>query len=90
MFTTELDRPRLEGRRATIDYSLADPSEVSLAVFDVAGRRVAGTDDVMMERGRHSASIALGNVAHGVYFVRMRADGKSFVRRLPVLRVGPR
>lgn len=84
-FTTSLALPRIEGGRALVEYTLAAPGEVSLAIFDVAGRRVASLADGVQERGAHRASLNLQRVAHGIYFVRLRAPGKVFTRRMLVL-----
>jgi spore coat protein A len=79
---TELGFSRIEGSFAVVDYSLAIGSEVSIAVFDVSGRRVANLNDMVVEPGPHRASLRIGRLPRGVYFVRMRAAGKEYVRRL--------
>jgi spore coat protein A len=84
-FTTSLALPHLEAGRATVEYTLAQPGEVTLAVFDVAGRRVANLADGVQGAGVHSASLMLQHVARGIYFVRMRAGGRVFTRRMPIL-----
>ncbi len=86
--TTALRAPRIEGARATVEYTLAAPGEVSLMIFDVAGRRVASRDDIVEGTGVHRAAFSLQHMAHGIYFVRMRAGGKVLVRRMPILRTG--
>jgi spore coat protein A len=84
-FTTSLGWPRTEGARAIVEYTLAEPGEVTLAIFDVAGRRVASLADGVQETGVHRAFFKLQHVARGIYFVRMRAGGRVFVRRMPIL-----
>jgi hypothetical protein len=85
-FTTSLSAPRVEGARAVVEYTLAQPGEVSLAIFNVLGRRVAGLGSAVLEAGVHRATFPLERMAHGIYFVRMRAGGKIYTRRMPVLR----
>jgi hypothetical protein len=86
-FRTALGVPAVDdGGHASIEYTLARPGEVSLSIFDVSGRRVAGLDDGVHEAGEHHASLSLEHVAHGIYFVRMDVAGKSYSRRMPVLR----
>jgi len=85
-FTTSLGWPHTEGGRAIVEYTLATPGEVTLAIFDVVGRRVASLADGVQEAGVHRAFIQLQHMAHGIYFVRMRAGGRDFVRRMPILR----
>jgi spore coat protein A len=84
-FTTSLGWPRVEGARAVLEYTLAKPGQVTLAIFDVAGRRVASLVDGVQETGAHRALFKLQHVARGIYFVRMSAGEKVFIRRMPIL-----
>jgi murein DD-endopeptidase MepM/ murein hydrolase activator NlpD len=73
----------------TIEYVLAEPSAVMLAVFDTRGALVAVVDEGARASGRHTAEWdgrdARGNrVGSGVYFYRLRA-GKSVLTRKMVL-----
>ena len=86
-FQTKLGAPRVEGSRAVVEYTLAQPGEVSLAVYSVTGRLVASLGVAVREAGVHRASLPLDHLAHGVYFVRMRVGSASYVRRLPVVRI---
>jgi hypothetical protein len=81
---TALAPPRVQGRTVRAEYSLAEASEVSLSLYDLAGRRVAGVDEVMRDAGNHSAAIALNHLSRGIYFLRMRVAGKSYDQRLVV------
>jgi len=85
ILTTALALPRVEGTHAVVDYTLAQPGHVSLAIFSVTGRRVASQDNPDQEAGYHRVSFPLDRMAHGIYFVRMQAGGRSFLRRLAVL-----
>jgi len=77
--------------RTSISYTLARPAEVRLDVFTVDGRRVrtlasghqgTGTRTITWD-GRD----AFGRrVASGVYFYRLQADGRSFTRKMSLLR----
>jgi spore coat protein A, manganese oxidase len=84
--TTSLRAPRVEGTHAIVEFTLAQPGEVSFAVFNVLGQRIAGVGSAVHGTGVHSATIPLDRMAHGIYFVRMRAGGKTYTRRMPVLR----
>jgi len=62
-----------------------------LEVFDLAGRRVWGSDQAMAAAGMHS--VAWGGVRDsgapvwsGIYFVRLMAGGKSATAKLLVFR----
>ena len=91
--TTALAAPRPNPVRGVLDVrlSLAHASYVSLAVYDQFGRRVRG----LLEESRPAGDIRLRwdtrddaghRVAPGVFFLRMRADGREQVRQLSVMR----
>ncbi len=66
--------------RTMLSYSLASPSRVQLAVFDVRGRRVRLLVDEAQSAGHYSASWdgrddSGGPAGSGVYFCRVRVDG---------------
>ena len=77
------DLPRLT-------FSLAEPSRVSVTVYDVAGRSVAHNDAGLLECGLHSIPMSDGlrhnQVSPGIYFYSLRhgtgvANGKVIVLR---------
>lgn len=84
-YTTSLGWSRMEGPAAVVSYTLAEQGEVSLAIYDVAGRRVSGLDLGLRERGAHRAVLKLPRVARGIYFVHMRAGERVLTRRMPIL-----
>lgn len=75
----------------TIHYEVARASDVSVAVFDVAGRRIRVLTLGERSAGRHRVewdgrNDAGERVATGVYFVRLSAEGKDSTRRIVLLR----
>ena len=75
----------------TIQFVLASPTEVTLDVFDVAGRKVATLEDGKLDSGPHDAPWDLtdteGNtVASGVYFYRLAIGDETLTRKLIVVR----
>jgi len=77
---------------ATIQFSLAEPGQVDLSVFDVSGRRVASLVRESMPEGEHSVIWSIQNgsgrrVVPGVYFYRLEVDGAPVAeQRLVVAR----
>ncbi|MFO7610309.1 MAG: DUF2341 domain-containing protein [Candidatus Krumholzibacteriia bacterium] len=74
-----------------IDYELAAPGRVALAVYDLQGRRVATLVDRLQDAGRHSVlwqgrDDAGRAVATGVYLYRLEAGGTQQARRLVLMR----
>jgi hypothetical protein len=73
-------------RSAELEYTLPEASEVSIAVYDVLGRRVARLVDEKRRTGVHQARIDGGTLPSGKYFVRMRAGTFRQTRQLTVVR----
>jgi hypothetical protein len=65
--------PSLDGR-ATLRFSLPAPANVSFALYDLAGRRVASRAVERFEAGPQVARWDAGARAAGVYFVRLVTD----------------
>jgi pimeloyl-ACP methyl ester carboxylesterase len=77
---------------ATIQYRLADPSEVTLDVFNVVGQRVGRIDRGFRSGGLHSVrwqpdSDDGRHLAPGIYFARLTAEGSLGSRSIKVLRL---
>jgi hypothetical protein len=74
-----------------ITFSLPRSGEVDLAVFDLAGRRVATLVRGTVEAGRHEVmwrgrDDRGGAVASGVYFSRLVAGGELLTRKMMLLK----
>jgi hypothetical protein len=77
--------------RTTLELTLAAPSDVDVAVYDLAGRRIK-----TLLRGHHEAGVhalvwdgtdELGRaVASGVYVARAEAAGRTALRRMALVR----
>jgi hypothetical protein len=63
-------------------FSLAEPSRVTIAVFDAAGREVGRPVEGDLSAGMHSVAWPGSGSApgSGVYFLRMTAQGASGAR----------
>jgi len=85
-FALKKTYPNPASGRATVEYALPEPADVTIAVYDVLGRRVATLADGRAEAGRHRAAAEVGQMPSGTYFVRMQAEGFRQTRRLTVVR----
>ncbi len=72
---TELEQnyPNPFNPRTTISFALASESDVTLEVFDAAGRLVATLLDGSKGVGRHTVDFDASRLSSGVYFYRLRA-----------------
>jgi hypothetical protein len=65
-----------------IGYSLPRPMNITLRVYNVAGQEVAKLVDGYREEGHHTAIFQAGDLASGIYFSVLQAEGATQVRRL--------
>jgi serine protease AprX len=79
-------RPNPFNPSTMIDFELAAPGRVTLAVYDVAGRLVDTIlDGEFRGAGPHSQRYQ-SRRASGVYFVRLTADGATATRKIVLLK----
>jgi subtilisin family serine protease len=69
----EQNYPNPFNPRTTIVFSLSEESDVTLDVFDAAGRLVATLLDASKGVGRHTVDFDASRLSSGVYFYRLRA-----------------
>jgi hypothetical protein len=86
--TTGFDAPfpNPAAGEVTLSFSLAADGLASLAVYDLAGRRVATLADAEFTAGRHTLVWDASGVASGAYIVRLVTDGRTLNQRLVVSR----
>ncbi len=70
----------------TIRYALPEPSNVSIVIYDLLGRRVAMLADGHEEAGRRSVRWDAAEFSGGVYFCRFEAGQFSATKKLVLLR----
>ena len=75
----------------SVEFGLPLAGEVSVGVYDAAGRRVRSLAQGPFAAGRHvlrwdGFDASEAPAPPGVYFVRLRASGRDAVRRLAVMR----
>jgi len=69
-----------------IEYRLARRGEVSLKLFDLAGREAGVIEEGMREAGDHSVRFDAGELASGIYWIRLEAGGLMSVRKAALVR----
>ena len=85
-FALAAPAPNPTAGAAVVSFDVPEASAVSVAVYDLLGRRVAVLAEGEMAAGRHTARLEAGALAPGVYVVRMQAGTFSAVRRVTVVR----
>jgi len=77
---------QLSANVAQISYSLPTAADMSLAVYDVAGRRVATIAQGRQPAGDGSATWTVAHPGKTVYFVQLRVGEKSYAKRIFFMR----
>lgn len=77
--------PNPSAGAATLAFTLAEPSDVSLTVYDALGRQVATLAEEMQPAGSHEASFGAGFPA-GTYVVRLTVGEEAWVERVTLVR----
>jgi len=77
--------PNPASSRSTVSYSLALPSDVSVALYDVAGRLVRNLDTGYRDAGVYNVSIVAENLANGTYFVVLETSTEDITNSLVIM-----
>jgi hypothetical protein len=74
------------GDRAELSYTLPSPADVSIATYDISGRRVATIENASRGAGTHRVTWDPSRLRHGVYFYRLRAGSVTVTRSFVLVR----
>lgn len=78
--------PLPSGGALRVAFTLDQPREVALALYDGLGRAVVALDAQTYAAGPHAAALAPGEVPAGIYFLAVEADGERTLRAVTVVR----
>ncbi|PJA30129.1 MAG: hypothetical protein CO189_00545 [candidate division Zixibacteria bacterium CG_4_9_14_3_um_filter_46_8] len=70
----------------TITYVIPTAGNVNLAVYNIAGQKVATLVDGYNEAGPHSVTWDAANYSSGIYFYKLSAGEKVFTERMTLLK----
>ncbi len=70
----------------SIGYSIPNATDVSLTVFDLAGRELARLAQGQVAAGSHTVSLNAANFATGTYLVALNADGTTLQTKIVVVK----
>ena len=82
--------PNPTGVSTQLSFALPRQGPVTLAVYDMAGRRLRVLSSGPLDAGQHQVAFDLRDdggrrLASGLYFVRLDAVGRALVRRLAIV-----
>ncbi len=78
--------PNPASTQVDVHYFVDEPARVSVAVFDLVGKRVAGHEPASQPRGKHVASLAVDHVAPGIYLLKLTTNGITQSKTFLVVR----
>jgi hypothetical protein len=83
--------PNPAGGQVSFSYRLNSPGQVSLNIYDIAGRLVHSLVDEKQNAGAHTVTWNGANeggqrLASGIYFYKLTAGGYSAVKKITILR----
>ena len=78
--------PNPARQQATVRYAVPEAQDVQIAVYDVLGRRVETIAEGQVAAGRKQHTVRTGDLAPGVYFIRMQVGAEVRTERLSVVR----
>ncbi|UCE26969.1 MAG: T9SS type A sorting domain-containing protein [Candidatus Coatesbacteria bacterium] len=82
-FALYQSRPNPARGEAVISFELPEDTDVTLAVYDLSGRKVATLADGLLPAGEHERSVSA--LAPGVYVYRLDAGDWNGVRKMVVI-----
>ncbi|MEO5675334.1 MAG: PKD domain-containing protein, partial [Chitinophagales bacterium] len=68
----------------TVNYELANPAEVKIEFFDLAGRIIMSLQNHFEEAGAHTQFFSEDNLSFGVYFLKLSVDQNFYVIKIAV------
>jgi hypothetical protein len=83
-YTLYQSRPNPSDGTAVVAFDLPEAADVTLAVYDISGRKVATPLNGRLEAGEHEAVVS--GLAPGVYVYRLDAATFSAVRKMVVVK----
>ncbi len=73
------------GNTVTLEYSLPTASDVTIALYDIAGRRMTTLLNGSQDQGMHQLSWNSGSLKRGMYFIRLQAGAVVVTKSILVL-----
>lgn len=72
--------------KTNINFKLENESDVELSVYDITGAKVQTLVNGRMDAGEHSVNWDASDVASGVYYYKLNANGEQSTRKMTLLK----
>ena len=78
--------PNPFNNRTRLTYGLVGEAEIDIALYDLAGRRIATLAKERQQAGVHAVTIDGSNLASGIYIVQLNTGEKSVQYKITLLK----
>jgi hypothetical protein len=85
-FALDQNYPNPFNSTTKISYSLSRSSDVTIDIYDIMGRRIAGMLDTHQQPGNYSVNWSPQNLPSGVYFYSLRAGDNQQIQKMMYLK----
>jgi hypothetical protein len=79
------NQPNPFDKTSLIGYEIANPSNVTLSVYDITGKRVMYVEEGKKIAGKHSIEINAEKLHSGIYFYTLTAGDNSLTKKMTVM-----
>ncbi len=81
-FLLEQNFPNPFNPSTEIGYQLSTTAEVRLIVYDILGKEIVTLVNQVQQAGHHTVTFNANNLASGMYYARLKAEGKVQIRKM--------
>ncbi len=85
-FSLEQNYPNPFNPETTITFSIPEPAEVSLKVYDIIGNEIAILQDGYLDAGSYAANFDAADLSSGIYVYNLTCDGFSSTKKMALLK----
>lgn len=85
-FSLEQNYPNPFNPSTIIEYQLPIVSNVSLKVYDILGNEIATLVNENKEAGNYAVEFNASRISSGIYFYKLQADNKTFIKKMSVIK----
>ena len=81
-FSLEQNFPNPFNPSTEIGYQLTKTAEVQLIVYNIIGKEIVTLVNQVQQAGHHTLTFNANNLASGMYYARLKAEGKVQIRKM--------
>jgi hypothetical protein len=85
-FALSQNYPNPFNAQTTIQYSLSNPSDVTIDIFDILGRKIETLAERIKPAGSHQAIWDASGHSSGIYFYRIKAGDKVETNKMVLMK----